>query len=127
MQVVYQRLARSVHVRVRIDDRGHHGHAGQIHAGRACRYRYLAGRANRDEAAIINGKRAVFDGRRAVAYYDACPLVQDHGLRLYDWFYRWFYSCLFRGLPTCREQEQGRRQRQSGGAPVMRVGSYSMH
>ncbi len=63
-------------VAVRIDDRRHHGLAGQIDARRARRHRHLASLADRRDAAVLNDESNVFDRRAAVT--DDQPRPFEH-------------------------------------------------
>ena len=67
---------------VRIDDRRHHGLAGQIDAGRARRDRHLALPADLGEAVALDDERGVFDRRAAVPGDQPRTLKYGHARRL---------------------------------------------
>src|SRR5258708_4632094 len=60
---------------VRIDDRRHHGLAGEIDARRACRCRHLASSSDRRDAAVPDDESRILDGGAAVAGDEPCPLA----------------------------------------------------
>ena len=66
---------------VRIDDRRHHGLAGEIDARRAGGRRHLAPSSDRRDAGVLDDECRILDGSAAVACDEASALEQGRAGR----------------------------------------------
>src|SRR6185503_5089108 len=78
LQVVNERLARLAQMVMGVDDRRHHGLAGQTHVPGARRDLYLAYRADLLEARAVHEDHGVLDGRAPVAHDESCAHEGRH-------------------------------------------------
>ena len=93
-QIVDQHLARLAEMRVRVDDRRHHGLAGEVDSRRARGNAHVAGAADLREAVPAHDERGVLD-RASVADDDA---------RVFEYRYR------IRRLRTHRQRQRRHRR-----------------
>ena len=80
LQQIDERLPLGGHVRMGIDDGGHHGLAGQVHARCACRHLHLTAGAHLRDAAVLDKERGALDGLAVAnneprAFVDGCPAL----------------------------------------------------
>ena len=81
LQVVDQHLARLAEMLVRVDDRRHHGLAGEVHARRARGDAHVGGAADLREAIAADDERGVLDRSASVADDDAGAFEDGHAGR----------------------------------------------